>query len=42
MEGRNQVKEVLKKGNLMAKLGLQDAYFSVPRHRESRKHVRFQ
>lgn len=39
MEGLKQVKEVLNRGNLMAKLDLQDTYFSVPLHRESRKYV---
>ena len=42
MEGMKEVKTLLHKGDLMAKIDLKDAYWSVPIGNESRKFLRFQ
>ena len=41
MEGLNNVKELLQKGDYMVKIDLTDAYFSIPLHKNSRKFLRF-
>lgn len=42
MEGLYQVKEILSEKDFMVKLDLQDTYFSIQLHRNSRKYVTFQ
>ena len=41
MEGLNQVKEIPSEKDFMVKLDLQDTYFSIQLHRNSRKYVTF-
>ena len=42
MEGPKQLKDLLRENNLMVKIDLKDAYFSIPLHLETQKYVRFQ
>ena len=42
MEGPKQLKDLLRQNNLMVKIDLKDAYFSIPLHLETQKYVRFQ
>ena len=41
METMQNLKEVLQKGDLMIKIDLRDAYYSIPLHQESQHLVRF-
>ena len=42
MEGLKQLKDLLRQNNLIIKIDLKDAYFSIPLHPETQKYVRFQ
>ena len=42
MEGLKQLKDLLRQNDLILKMNLEDAYFSIPLHPEKQKHVRFQ
>ena len=41
MESLKQLKDLLRQNDLMVKIDLKDAYFSIPLHPETQKHVRF-
>ena len=42
MEGLKQLKDLLRQNDLIVKIDLKDAYFSIPLHPATQKYVRFQ
>ena len=42
MEGLKQLKDLLRQSDLMVKIVLKEAYFSIPMHPETQKYVKFQ
>ena len=42
MESLKQLKDLLRQNDLMVKIDLKDAYYSIPLHPETQRYVRFQ